>query len=85
MAWHDQCPDRHKQGSVLLKKQDTRRDAWNFDYIGIKAYKIRQKKTQPHWVTMADDEFNKVLKTVVIALHLYGLFVFVKAVWEKYT
>ena len=22
----------------MIKKKDTRRDAWNFDYLGLKAY-----------------------------------------------
>ncbi len=41
-------------------------------------------KKYQDWVYMADDQMNKVLKTVVILLHVYGLFVFVKAVWEKF-
>ena len=44
----------------------------------------KQKKYHD-WVYMADDQMNKVLKTVVVALHIYGLWVFLQAIWEKYT
>tara|TARA_Y100001980_G_C14535668_1_gene312266 strand:- start:639 stop:845 length:207 start_codon:yes stop_codon:yes gene_type:complete len=67
-----------------MTKKDTRRDAWNFDYVGMKAYISPKEKKYQDWVYMADDQMNKVLKTVVILLHVYGLFVFVKAVWEKF-
>ena len=42
-----------------MSKQDTRRDAWNFDYIGPK----KDVTVKYHeWVYMADDQMNKVLK-----------------------
>ena len=50
----------------MIKKKDTRRDAWNYDYMGIKAYK--NDKT-PHWVSMADDQINHVLKYVIILVY----------------
>ena len=68
-----------------MTKRDTRRDAWNFDYVGIKAYISPKEKKYQDWVYMADDSMNKVLKTVVIALHVYGFWVFLQALWEKYT
>ena len=36
------------------------------------------------WVYMADDSMNKVLKTVVVALHVYGFWVVLQAIWEKF-
>ena len=50
----------------MIKKKDTRRDAWNYDYMGTKAYK--NDKT-PHWVSMADDQINHVLKYVIILVY----------------
>ena len=67
-----------------MTKRDTRRDAWNFDYVGIKAYISPKEKKYQDWVYMADDSMNKVLKTVVIALHVYGFWVVLVALWEKY-
>ena len=68
-----------------MTKKDTRRDAWNFDYLGMRAYGTPREKKYHDWVYMADDQMNKVLKTVVIALHIYGLWVVLVALWEKYT
>ena len=45
---------------------------------------ILMSKKYHDWVYMADDSMNKVLKTVVVALHVYGLWVFLQALWEKY-
>tara|TARA_Y100001949_G_scaffold139562_1_gene121431 strand:- start:1215 stop:1424 length:210 start_codon:yes stop_codon:yes gene_type:complete len=69
----------------MTDKKDTRRDAWNFDYLGMRAYGTPREKKYHDWVYMADDSMNKVLKTVVIALHIYGLWVVLVALWEKYT
>tara|TARA_R100001440_G_C2486442_1_gene114281 strand:- start:477 stop:686 length:210 start_codon:yes stop_codon:yes gene_type:complete len=69
----------------MTDKKDTRRDAWNFDYLGMRAYGTPREKKYHDWVYMADDQMNKVLKTVVIALHIYGLWVVLVALWEKYT
>ena len=68
-----------------MTKKDTRRDAWNFDYVGMKAYISPKEKKYQDWVYMADDSMNKVLKTVVVALHVYGFWVVLQALWEKYT
>ena len=68
-----------------MTKRDTRREDWNFDYVGIKAYISPKEKKYQDWVYMADDSMNKVLKTVVIALHVYGFWVVLVALWEKYT
>ena len=68
----------------MTKKKDTSRDAWNFDYLGLKAYGTTTPRKYHDWVYMADDSMNKVLKTVVVALHVYGLWVFLQAIWEKY-
>jgi hypothetical protein len=68
----------------MTKEKDTRRDAWNFDYLGLKAYGTTTPRKYHDWVYMADDQMNKVLKTIVVALHVYGLWVFLQALWEKY-
>ena len=47
--------------------------------------KMTNQKKYHDWVYMADDSMNKVLKTVVILLHVYGLWVVLVALWEKYT
>ena len=70
--------------SCMTKKKDTRRDAWNFDYLGLKAYGVPRERKYHDWVYMADDSMNKVLKTVVILLHVYGFWVVLVALWEKY-
>ena len=44
----------------------------------------KREKKYHDWVYMADDSMNKVLKTIVVALHVYGLGVFLQAIWEKY-
>ena len=54
----------------MTKKKDTRRDAWNFDYLGLKAYGTPTPKKYHDWVYMADDSMNKGLKTIVVALHV---------------
>jgi hypothetical protein len=68
----------------MTKEKDTRRDAWNFDYLGLKAYGTTTPRKYHDWVYMADDSMNKVLKTIVVALYVYGFWVFLQAVWEKY-
>jgi hypothetical protein len=34
---------------------------------------------------MADDQMNKVLKTVVVLLFAYGFYVAITEIWEKFT
>ncbi len=53
----------------MTNKKDTRRDAWNYDYIGIKVYKNDKR---PLWVIMADDQINHVLKYVIILVFACG-------------
>ena len=48
-----------------------------------KEWKVKQRKYHD-WVYMADDSMNKVLKTIVVALHVYGFWVVLQAIWEKY-
>lgn len=57
----------------------------NVILIGSSIMTVSKPKKYHDWVYMADDSMNKVLKTVVIALHVYGLWVFLQALWEKYT
>lgn len=55
-----------------MSKQDTRRDAWNFDYIGPK----KDVTVKYHdWVYMADDQMNKVLKFAVVSVYAYGAYI----------
>ena len=54
---------------VNMNKQDTRRDAWNYDYLGPK----KDVTVKYHdWVYMADDQMNKVLKFAVVSVYAYG-------------
>ena len=53
-----------------MSKKDTRRDAWNFDYVGFKS---KKKKVKPHWEIMSDDSFNKTLKLVIIILYSFAI------------
>ena len=36
------------------------------------------------WVYMADDQINKVLKTVIVCVYGYGAYVFISEMWSKY-
>ena len=47
--------------------------------------KMTNQKKYHDWVYMADDQINKVLKTLVILLYIYGFYVFVIELLEKYT
>ena len=35
------------------------------------------------WVYMADDQMNKVLKTVIVLVFTYGFFVAITDIWEN--
>ena len=54
----------------MNKKLDTRRDAWNFDYIGPK----KNVTVYHHWVYAADDSMNKTLKLAIYCLYGYGFY-----------
>ena len=69
----------------MIDKKDTRRDAWNFDYLGIKAYGKPIPRKYHDWVYMADDQINKVLKTAIILVYAYGFYVVITELWEKFT
>lgn len=56
------------------KKEDTRRDAWNFDYIGPK----KNVTVYHNWVYQSDDSMNKTLKFAIYCLYGYGLYVVIK-------
>ena len=45
---------------------------------------MTNQKKYHDWVYMADDQINKVLKTLVVLLYIYGLWVFLQSLWEKY-
>ena len=42
------------------------------------------KKQYHHWVYAADDQMNKVLKTVVCCLFGYGFYVVAIELWNKF-
>jgi len=68
----------------MIDKKDTRRDAWNFDYLGAKAYGKPTPRKYHDWVYMADDQINKVLKTAIILVYAYGFYVVITELWEKF-
>ena len=45
---------------------------------------MKQRKYHD-WVYMADDQMNKVLKTLVVLVYAYGFYITVVAIWEKFT
>ena len=48
-------------------------------------YDFYQKKEKyHHWVYAADDQINKVLKTMIILLYSYGFYVIIRELVEKY-
>ena len=53
----------------MIDKKDTRRDAWNFDYLGAKAYGKPTPRKYHDWVYMADDQMNHVLKYIIILVY----------------
>ena len=46
--------------------------------------KIMIKKKYHDWVYMADDQINKVLKTLIISVYGYGAYIFIAEMWSKY-
>lgn len=54
----------------MNKKLDTRRDAWNFDYVGPK----KNVTVYHHWVYASDDSMNKTLKTAIYLIYGYGFY-----------
>ena len=64
----------------MNKKLDTRRDAWNFDYIGPK----KNVTVYHHWVYAADDSMNKTLKFTVYCLYGYGFYCVVMELISTY-
>ncbi len=50
--------------------------------MGMKAYKAKQKKKEPYWAIMADDQMNKVLKIGVVSLYLYGFYLVAVELWS---
>jgi len=52
-----------------------------------KAHKESEEKKDTRkyhdWVYMADDQMNKVLKTVIVLVFTYGFFVAITDIWEN--
>ena len=44
----------------------------------------RNKEKYHDWVYMADDQINKVLKTLIISVYGYGAYIFIVEMWSKY-
>ena len=45
---------------------------------------MKKKEKYHHWVYMADDSINKVLKTAIVSLYCYGFYVIIRELVEKY-
>jgi len=43
-----------------------------------------RKDDRPHWVVMADDSMNKVLKTAVYGVFGYGAYMVIVELWQKF-
>ena len=69
----------------MTKKKDTRRDAWNFDYLGLKAYGTPTPKKYHDWVYMADDQINHVLKYVIVLVYACGAIAFISEMIKRFT
>ena len=41
-------------------------------------------RISPHWEAMADDSMNKVLKTVIISLYVYGAYCVITELWSMF-
>ena len=52
--------------------------------ILIMSFIKKRKEKYHHWVYAADDQINKVLKTVIVLLYCYGFYVIIKELMEKY-
>ena len=44
----------------------------------------KNKEKYHHWVYAADDQINKVLKTLIISVYGYGAYIFIAEMWSKY-
>ena len=65
-----------------MNKKDTRRDAWNFDYLGIKAY--FKEDNRPEWEKMSDDGMNKFLKFCIFCVFAFFKNHFIIAVIDRF-
>ena len=50
--------------------------------MGIKAYK---NDTTPHWVSMADDQINHVLKYIIVLVYACGTIAFISEMIKRFT
>ena len=64
----------------MNKKIDTRRDAWNFDYVGPK----KNVTVYHHWVHASDDSMNKTLKTAIYLLYGYAFYCVVVELYARF-
>ena len=64
----------------MNKKLDTRRDAWNFDYVGPK----KNVTVYHHWVYASDDSMNKTLKTAIYLLYGYVFYCVIVELYARF-
>jgi len=64
----------------MNKKLDTRRDAWNYDYVGPK----KNVTVYHHWVHASDDSMNKTLKLAIVCLYGYATYMVVAELITKF-
>ena len=48
-----------------------------------KSEEKKDTKKYHDWVYMADDQMNKVLKTVIVLVFAYGFFIVITDIWEN--
>ena len=73
-----------KDSKLFLSKIATETLIAERDYYKNKFKGGRNKEKYHDWVYMADDQINKVLKTLIISVYGYGAYIFIVEMWSKY-
>ena len=50
-----------------------------------KSKNVEEEKKYHQWAYTSDDAMNKLLKFSIYCLYCYGAYVFIVAIWSKYT
>ena len=50
-----------------------------------KSKNAEEEKKYHQWAYTSDDAMNKLLKSSIYCLYCYGAYVFIAAIWSKYT
>ena len=50
-----------------------------------KSKNVEEEKKYHQWAYTSDDAMNKLLKFSIYSLYCYGAYVFIAAIWSKYT